>query len=470
MRKYDKKNKRNIVIIIAISALIVIMFSLVIKLFLSIDKKDYSVPIDNIVFNKDKELIKLNSEGTIKQKWNKEYYLTYNDENIELGNTAMAYDPNGNSLHLYGTYYEINSGEEINITSGETVIKSTSLTKFYKLADRKYLVVDKEIKTSDGLLSTNDFLMIDLDKVGNATLTNYKVNLKAFSETTIITSNYTFDIANEILTYGSDKIDLKKIIGSSNNYTKEDLIPEENNKSGGTGTADNESENTSKKDDKASKNDSDDKNNNKNSEEKVLIEEAKRKSRRTSVVSINSTINKIIVDYVIYDPFKEYTSVYMEVHRTGTNNIDTIYLKKDNTTHEITKNIIPGEQYEINFYSTYLNEGKEEKEKFDTKYITIKKPDINISVSRITKNQINYSISKEYDCDFTAAKLTAINITTNEIIYSGTININGVMPSGSIPLDNIELNKNDNIKLTLTNIKVNDHIVDGLEASTKIIY
>ena len=39
MRKYDIKNKRNIGIIIAISVLIIIMFSLVIRLFLSIDKK-----------------------------------------------------------------------------------------------------------------------------------------------------------------------------------------------------------------------------------------------------------------------------------------------------------------------------------------------------------------------------------------------------------------------------------------------
>ena len=61
----------------------------------------------------------------------------------------------------------------IDVTDGETVIKSSVITKFYKLADRKYLVVDKDIKTSDGLLSTNEFLMIDLDKVGNATLVNH---------------------------------------------------------------------------------------------------------------------------------------------------------------------------------------------------------------------------------------------------------------------------------------------------------
>ena len=71
--------------------------------------------------------------------------------------------------------------------------------------------------------------MIDLDKVGNATFTNHKVNLKSFSASTIVTSNYTFDIANEILSYGSEKIDLKKIIGSTNNYTKKDLEPTENN-------------------------------------------------------------------------------------------------------------------------------------------------------------------------------------------------------------------------------------------------
>ena len=227
MRKYDIKNKRNIGIIIGISIIIIIMFFLVIKFFLSLNKEEYIVSKGNIVFDKDKTTIKLNSEGKIKTKWKGEYYLTYDGKDYELGNTALAFNEETTEIKLYGRYYEISSGSEINITSNETTIKNSLLTKFYKLADRKYLIIDKEIKSADNLLSTTDFLLVELDKAGNATLTNHKVNLKTFSETQIITSNYTFDIATEILTYGSDKIDLKKIIGSSNNYTKEDLIPDE---------------------------------------------------------------------------------------------------------------------------------------------------------------------------------------------------------------------------------------------------
>ena len=59
MRKYDIKNKRNIGIIIGISIIIIIMFSLVIKLFLSSDKKEYTVHDGALVFDKDNFIIKV---------------------------------------------------------------------------------------------------------------------------------------------------------------------------------------------------------------------------------------------------------------------------------------------------------------------------------------------------------------------------------------------------------------------------
>ena len=327
MRKYDIKNKRNIGIIIVISVIIIVMFSLVISLFLKADKKEYGVLGGTLVFDKDKTIIKVdNNDGVIKTKWNNDYYLIYNKKNYELGDTAITYNENNGQITLYGRYYEISSGDEIKITSDETVIKDSALTKFYKLADRKYLVVDREIKSTDGLLSTTDFLMVDLDKVGNAMLTNHKVSLKTFSETEIVTSNYTFDIANEILTYGSDIIDLKKIIGSTNTYTKEDLVPEKGSGTGvdgitdvtdnsagdgtggsggggggaggsgdGTGTGEGNGNGSGTGAGSGG-----------GSGGNVILEEIKKASRNTSIVSVSSSVNTIGIDYVIYDPYSEY--------------------------------------------------------------------------------------------------------------------------------------------------------------------
>ena len=130
MRKYDKKNKRNIGIILVISALIIVMFSLVINLFLSRDKNEYKVEEKTLVFDKDKTIIKTEKPAVIKTKWNKKYYLIQDKISTELGNTAITYNEDTGVLKLYGKYYEISSGDEINITSGETVIKSTALTNF----------------------------------------------------------------------------------------------------------------------------------------------------------------------------------------------------------------------------------------------------------------------------------------------------------------------------------------------------
>ena len=435
MRKYDIKNKRNIGIIIGISIIIIIMFSLVIKLFLSSDKKEYTVHDGALVFDKDKSIIKVTEDSTIKKKWNNEYYLKFKDNNYELGNTAISYNEKTGEIILYGKYYEIGSGDLIDVTDGETVIKSSVITKFYKLADRKYLVVDKDIKTSDGLLSTNEFLMIDLDKVGNATLVNHKVNLKAFAATSIVTSNYTFDIANEILTYGSNKIDLKKIIGSSNTYTKEDLIPEENDNSSSNDGVTNITDNTTGGNGTNGGNDAtgdnkgtdDGKNNNSGN----VIEEIKKATKRTSVISVTSSVSKIIVDYVVYDPYNEYTNVYMEVEEAGSNKINTIYLNKNDTRYEFT-NIFPNTNYRIKFKYSYIEDGNEVIDTFDDITIATKRPKVNIKATNVSFGKISYLI------------------TTDSVSISAS--------SG------------DMVELILSDIKAGERIISGVRSSDKFIY
>ena len=75
-------------------------------------------------------------------------------------------------------------------------------------------------------------MIVELDRLGNATLNNNEVNVKTFTETSIITNDYVFDIANEVLIYGENKIDLKKIIGSTNEYESKDILIDENTDEG----------------------------------------------------------------------------------------------------------------------------------------------------------------------------------------------------------------------------------------------
>ena len=455
MRKYDIKNKRNIGIIIGISVIIIIMFSLIIKLFLSHDHREYLVDTGSLVFDKDKTIVKLDKSGIIKKKWNNDYYLTYNDKSILLGAAAISYNEDTGKIVLYGKYYEIGAGDDIVVTDGETEIKSSALTKFYKLADRKYLVIDKEIKTTDGLLSTTDFLLVDLDKVGNATLTNHKVSLKSFGGTTIVTSNYTFDVQNEILTYGSNKIDLKKIIGSSNTYTKEELIPEENKGSSSDNITNIGTDKTENKPGDSS---------GENKTGTTVVEEVKKATKRTSVISTNSTTNKITIDYVIYDPKKEYTSVYMEVNEEGTNKIDTIHLTASDTKYEIN-NLFPNTKYNLTFKYSYLDEENNLKtDVFDNISVTTKKPKINLKVTNISNGNIKYLITT--DNTYNIEKGTIKVFINNELVSSSTISING----NTTESININPVSGDLIEIQITDVTSSGRIIKDVKSSDKFVY
>ena len=446
MRKYDIKNKRNIGIIIGISVIIIIMFSLI---------REYLVDTGSLIFDKDKTIVKLDKSGIIKKKWNNDYYLTYNDKSILLGAAAISYNEDTGKIVLYGKYYEIGAGDDIVVTDGETEIKSSALTKFYKLADRKYLVIDKEIKTTDGLLSTTDFLLVDLDKVGNATLTNHKVSLKSFGGTTIVTSNYTFDVQNEILTYGSNKIDLKKIIGSSNTYTKEELIPEENKGSSSDNITNIGTDKTENKPGDSS---------GENKTGTTVVEEVKKATKRTSVISTNSTTNKITIDYVIYDPKKEYTSVYMEVNEEGTNKIDTIHLTASDTKYEIN-NLFPNTKYNLTFKYSYLDEENNLKtDVFDNISVTTKKPKINLKVTNISNGNIKYLITT--DNTYNIEKGTIKVFINNELVSSSTISING----NTTESININPVSGDLIEIQITDVTSGDRIIKEVKSSDKFIY
>ena len=83
------------------------------------------------------------------------------------------------------------------------------------------MIIDRTIESKSSSFVTSNYLIVNLDKLGNATLLNDKTSYKTIVPTVLRTSAYSFDIANEKLNFGGEDIDLKKIIGSTNEYDEE---------------------------------------------------------------------------------------------------------------------------------------------------------------------------------------------------------------------------------------------------------
>ncbi len=71
--------------------------------------------------------------------------------------------------------------------------------------------------------------MVIIDKLGNALLLNNEINAKTINEMIISTDEFSFDVANESLVYDNENIDLKKIIGSTNEHVKQEKENETTN-------------------------------------------------------------------------------------------------------------------------------------------------------------------------------------------------------------------------------------------------
>ncbi|MBQ8681794.1 MAG: hypothetical protein IJ509_02665 [Bacilli bacterium] len=221
MRKYNNKTKKTMIIILVLCVIIIVIFSYAIKKSIDIDRTAYEITPGSIMFDKENNMITTNTEGIIKIKWGGDYYLILDDEEYDLGTHAVVYNTANGDMTLYGKYYEVTKEGEVEVIKGENLIKSSVNSKFYKLADRKYLIIDRTIESEDSSFVTSNYLIINLDKLGNATLLNDKTSYKTITPTVLRTAAYTFDIANEKLNFGGEDIDLKKIIGSTNEYDEE---------------------------------------------------------------------------------------------------------------------------------------------------------------------------------------------------------------------------------------------------------
>lgn len=465
MRKYDKRNKIYFGIVLVASLILIIIFSFFIAKVIKNGKIEYFIDEGSILYDKDKNLIKLESESVLKIKWNDEYYLMEDKNMYLLGTNSIIYNPSKDIMQLYGKYYEVTSGGEDNVIvyEDETVVRTTE-SKFLKIADRKYLIIDPVIKTENGSLNTKNYLIVELDKMGNATLINNEVNLKTFEPTTIITSNFTFDIANEQLTISDQIIDLKKIIGSTNEYVKPEDKPsdgeDDNSSDNNTGNNDdNTSEGGNNEGQTGGDNNNDDEN----------IDDIIDKTKTTSIISVNPSVGNISIDYVIYDPLNEYESVFVEVRDDNNTLVSVGYFDKMNTNFIIT-GLKANITYNLTFKYVYYREGVRVEEKFDEASVTVGKPSISLRVDKVTSKTIYYTVllDKDYSLDTLTVNLVSDLEDGSQIKLYNTFDSNTLANKESVSGSFNYSNIGQFATLYINNVKFSGYPID-IDAKYKVV-
>ena len=484
MRKYNKRTKMTIGIVIVLLVIIVIIFSLFIKKAIDIDKVEYVVSSNSVLFDSDENLINTTLEGVIKIRWGGDYYLNYNDEIYNLGSHAVVYNTLNSNISLYGTYYEVTRDNEVYVVEEEAVIESSINSRFFKLDDRKYLIIDRTIESEDGNFVATNYLLVHLDKSGNATLLNDKVSVKTITPTVLKTSSYTFDIANEKINFGGEDIDLKEIIGSTNLYDADryDLNDSGNDSeegatgngsgdgtgsgAGGTGTGGGTGEGTGTGDGTGTGtgiasgttqgNNTGFNNNYSNNVSDNAVSQIIKATTTTSIIRVTPSIGSISVDYVIYDPDSEYTSVYVEVENTDTGNINTVYLSKSET-NVVINNLTPSTVYNLEFkYNTSSRSGIV----FDSvEAVSTVLPGMYLSVSKVTSKSLDYVINFDSNYAVTSGQVQifiegeAVEPIRDDFSSMGSVN----SISRSVDISSFDVSSGDTVVVRLTSLGFNTY-------------
>ena len=352
-QKIGKKNNTKLYILFSFVVILVIgLFGYGLYNTLSYDKAIYNVEEGSFTYDKDYNYVTLANAATLQQRWDKNYYLKVTNENqvTNLGNDVVVYNQNDYKLYVYGINYQVKPTGDVIYSDKVVEVARTGSPTFFKLDDRKYLITGKVIKSEVKGIETKNYLIVDIDKSGNALLLNNELNIKVLSTLKLVTSDFTFDVANERLLVGEKVIDLKKINGSTNQYVEPDLdtVPEKeeksttnnNNNYGGGGNSGGSSGGNNTVVNNAS-----------GSSEKLNI------VKSAFLTSITAYTSYVDVGYVVSDPKNEYTSVFLLVERIGAAEGEDplkITLNKNSTKYRI-RDLMPNSEYKVSFCYSYVN-------------------------------------------------------------------------------------------------------------------
>lgn len=404
--KLRKLNKNNKIFITILAASVLLIFSGII-LFIVYKVKELNIRYDvtekSSVYNTSNELVYIENNTYAKKNLLGNYYVVVDEDKVSVGSNPVIYNEETKDILLLGTFFEIMANGEINKLKGETIITSSDINRIYKIDDRKYLIIGNKITTKDGALNTTGYLLVNIDKKGNAYVYNQEGSHKTFSELVIATSDYEFNVNTESLIRDGETIDLSKINGSTNEYVAPE-VPDNttDNTTGEGGSGSGEGEGDGEGSGSGSGNGTGEggglgENIYPEGNHVVItgtVLEQKYISRKTSIIGLETTTSEIKINYIVYDPFSEFKSLYVVVTNNG-QSVGTYEMNLGLTNHTLS-GLRASENYELNFYYSFVdNTGTTQNVLFDTLKTSTKSINASITLEKISPNSVRYIVKVE---------------------------------------------------------------------------
>lgn len=437
MRKLTAGNKINFTVFAIVIIVIIVLLIVCLRYVMGIDRTVYQIEPNTFVYDSENVPVQIENGGTMQAKWDGNYHIdTVDGLTYNVGEQSVMYNKSSGKVSLYGKMYQVLADASVQTLSGQSEFVNFSEDRFYKLADRKYLILSDSISNEQNTIQTRRYLLVVLDKAGNTLLLNNEINARTINPMKLVTPSFTFDIANEKLTFGGQDIDLTKIIGSTNQYEEKIQIADngnngqngQNNANGNNG--DSITQNSSSSSSSTTINNNSQtiingsvngnnnnggsgNNNNGNGSGGINAggttgegENNTPLDKSIGLRSAFSTASSITVNYNVLDPEGKYQTVYINVD--GGNYSDTIALDKSDTNYKVT-GLSPNTDYTITLAAREIQDDGSVSEKIeDTLLVRTKRVSTAITVTRLSSSKIYFNLKMDSSYIFDSADIVLL--------------------------------------------------------------
>lgn len=225
MKRKEKKNTAIYNIFGALIVLALVGLTVVVVNVLRDREESYIVPAGSTVYDVDNEYIPLEADAKVYKKSDNNYYLKTSDKEVyKLGAQAVVYDKDTETVKIFGGVFKVEPDGIIVNLSGMTEISDFSEPRIFKMSDRRYLMIGSNIKSTDESYNASKYVYINLYKSGTAVLMNNEQYKNTVYPIMLNSGELYVDISGEFALYNSNLINLKKVIGSTNEYTGDSLL------------------------------------------------------------------------------------------------------------------------------------------------------------------------------------------------------------------------------------------------------